>query len=209
MTVGIHITSTHTTMMVTGATMRTRGVDMELITVGRMTRGMEVMQRMPQELTTVMSLIRAIVAGLMEVTTCTIMMPTVIIITLLRVLQRLLKVDAEGAKRYSYFTQGNGPDGFYSKGYFGSEGYEHELAKAREEEDAHGDGYKKLEHHTDSAEAHGGHGHDHASAEHGHYDAGHKHHGADHSEHGGSHEHSEDGWRKGHDKDEWQSGAHH
>lgn len=139
----------------------------------------------------------------------------------------ILGLDAEGAKRYSYFTQGNGPDGFYSKGYFGSEGvfspvkasatrmlicnlgYEHEAAKAHEEQDAHGDGYKKLEHHTDSAEAHGGHGHDHAAAEHGHYDAGHKHHGASDSEHGGSHEHAEDGWHKAHGADDWRSGGHH
>ncbi|EJW73945.1 hypothetical protein WUBG_15151 [Wuchereria bancrofti] len=29
---------------------------------------------------------------------------------------------AEGHKKYSYFTQGSGPHGFYSKGYWGTNG---------------------------------------------------------------------------------------
>ncbi|VDN36246.1 unnamed protein product [Gongylonema pulchrum] len=29
---------------------------------------------------------------------------------------------AEGHKKYSYFTRGSGPQGFYSKGYFGTNG---------------------------------------------------------------------------------------
>ncbi len=33
-----------------------------------------------------------------------------------------LILDAEGHKKYSYFTQGSGPHGSYAKGYYGSHG---------------------------------------------------------------------------------------
>ncbi|VDM50150.1 unnamed protein product [Toxocara canis] len=51
--------------------------------------------------------------------------------------------DVEGAKKYSYFTQGSGPDGFYSKGYFGSNGYDHEDSKVAAIKDANGGAYRK------------------------------------------------------------------
>lgn len=31
-------------------------------------------------------------------------------------------LDSEGKKKFSYFVQGNGPDGFYAKGVFGTNG---------------------------------------------------------------------------------------
>uniref|UniRef100_A0A915DSI6 Homeobox domain-containing protein n=1 Tax=Ditylenchus dipsaci TaxID=166011 RepID=A0A915DSI6_9BILA len=68
--------------------------------------------------------------------------------------------DEEGGKRYSYFTQGNGPEGFYSKGYFGSNGYEHEAAKASEAQAAAKNGYKKGSHNAGEMDAHGRTGHD-------------------------------------------------
>ncbi|TKR96744.1 hypothetical protein L596_010722 [Steinernema carpocapsae] len=54
--------------------------------------------------------------------------------------------DAEGQKKYSYFSEGSGPDGYYKKGYFGSEGYDHEVASAHEVKDANGDGFLKGHH---------------------------------------------------------------
>uniref|UniRef100_A0A1I8AHI0 Abscisic stress ripening protein n=1 Tax=Steinernema glaseri TaxID=37863 RepID=A0A1I8AHI0_9BILA len=51
--------------------------------------------------------------------------------------------DAEGSKKYSYFSEGSGPQGYYKKGYFGSEGYDHESAQAHEVKDAHGNGFAK------------------------------------------------------------------
>ncbi|CEF68731.1 Hypothetical protein SRAE_2000338600 [Strongyloides ratti] len=51
--------------------------------------------------------------------------------------------DAAGTKKYSYFTQGSGPNGFYSKGYYGSNGFEHEAAKAAQNANAQGAGYQK------------------------------------------------------------------
>uniref|UniRef100_A0A0R3RJU2 Ag2 protein n=1 Tax=Elaeophora elaphi TaxID=1147741 RepID=A0A0R3RJU2_9BILA len=50
---------------------------------------------------------------------------------------------AEGHKKYSYFTQGSGPHGFYSKGYWGTDGYDHEAAKEAHVKDANHDGFKK------------------------------------------------------------------
>ncbi|CAI4222948.1 unnamed protein product [Auanema sp. JU1783] len=52
-------------------------------------------------------------------------------------------VDAEGMKKYSYFTSGSGPEGSYSKGYYGSEGYDHQNANSRHAADGSGAGYKK------------------------------------------------------------------
>ncbi|VDO33704.1 unnamed protein product [Onchocerca flexuosa] len=57
---------------------------------------------------------------------------------------------AEGHKKYSYFTQGSGPDGFYSKGYWGTNGYDHEAKKEAHVEDANHGGFKKGYEHADA-----------------------------------------------------------
>ena len=31
-------------------------------------------------------------------------------------------LDKEGGKKYRYYAEGNGPDGFYRRGYYGIEG---------------------------------------------------------------------------------------
>ncbi|EFO27135.1 hypothetical protein LOAG_01355 [Loa loa] len=56
---------------------------------------------------------------------------------------------AEGRKKYSYFTQGSGPHGFYSKGYWGTNGYDHEAAKEAHVKDANHGGFKKGYEHAD------------------------------------------------------------
>ncbi|VDN00114.1 unnamed protein product, partial [Thelazia callipaeda] len=60
---------------------------------------------------------------------------------------------AEGHKKYSYFTQGSGPNGFYSKGYWGTNGYDHEAAKKAHVKNANHGGFRK--------------GYEHAGADHG------------------------------------------
>uniref|UniRef100_A0A0K0DVN3 Glycine-rich cell wall structural protein 2-like n=1 Tax=Strongyloides stercoralis TaxID=6248 RepID=A0A0K0DVN3_STRER len=64
--------------------------------------------------------------------------------------------DSAGAKKYAYFTQGSGPDGFYSKGYYGSNGFEHEAAKAGANANAQGAGYQKAFAAGDAGSSHGG-----------------------------------------------------
>uniref|UniRef100_A0A0K0FY83 Glycine-rich cell wall structural protein n=1 Tax=Strongyloides venezuelensis TaxID=75913 RepID=A0A0K0FY83_STRVS len=64
--------------------------------------------------------------------------------------------DATGAKKYAYFTQGSGPNGFYSKGYYGSNGYEHEAAKAASNSNAQGVGFQKASAAGDVGSLHGG-----------------------------------------------------
>ncbi|TKR96562.1 hypothetical protein L596_010563 [Steinernema carpocapsae] len=49
--------------------------------------------------------------------------------------------DADGYKKYSYYSEGNGPDGYYKKGTFGSEGYDSEHGQKHESKKAHGEGY--------------------------------------------------------------------
>ncbi|KAM3716886.1 Proline--tRNA ligase [Dirofilaria immitis] len=50
---------------------------------------------------------------------------------------------AEGHKKYSYFTQGSGPHGFYSKGYWGTNGYDHEATKEAHVKDDNHSGFEK------------------------------------------------------------------
>uniref|UniRef100_A0A915Q145 BURP domain-containing protein n=1 Tax=Setaria digitata TaxID=48799 RepID=A0A915Q145_9BILA len=56
----------------------------------------------------------------------------------------------EGHKKYSYFAQGSGPHGFYSKGYWGTNGYDHESAKEAHVKDAKHGGFKEGYEHADA-----------------------------------------------------------
>lgn len=51
--------------------------------------------------------------------------------------------EADGHNKFSYFSSGSGPEGSYSKGYYGSEGYDHETSKSKQAADAEGEGFKK------------------------------------------------------------------
>uniref|UniRef100_A0A1I7X0H2 Fibroin heavy chain-like n=1 Tax=Heterorhabditis bacteriophora TaxID=37862 RepID=A0A1I7X0H2_HETBA len=107
--------------------------------------------------------------------------------------------DAEGMKKYSYFTSGSGPEGSYSKGYYGSEGYDHEMSNSKQAAGASGSGYKKGYEATES---------DH-SADHSAYDKA----AASHSGFGKQHDIStygseKAGYANGGHSDGWHNAAH-
>ncbi|UMM38125.1 hypothetical protein L5515_009669 [Caenorhabditis briggsae] len=51
--------------------------------------------------------------------------------------------DAYGGKKFSYFTSGSGPYGSYQKGYYGSDGYEHDDHKSKYSSHNEDNGFKK------------------------------------------------------------------
>uniref|UniRef100_A0A1I7TI56 DUF148 domain-containing protein n=1 Tax=Caenorhabditis tropicalis TaxID=1561998 RepID=A0A1I7TI56_9PELO len=53
------------------------------------------------------------------------------------------KGDAYGGKKFSYFTSGSGPYGSYQKGYYGSDGYEHDDHKSKYSSHNEDNGFKK------------------------------------------------------------------
>lgn len=54
-----------------------------------------------------------------------------------------LFLGAYGGKKFSYFTSGSGPYGSYQKGYYGSDGYEHDDHKSKYSSHNEDNGFKK------------------------------------------------------------------
>ncbi|CAB3397207.1 unnamed protein product [Caenorhabditis bovis] len=50
---------------------------------------------------------------------------------------------AYGGRKFSYFSSGSGPYGSFQKGYYGSEGYEHDDHKSKYSSHAEDNGFKK------------------------------------------------------------------
>ncbi|CAJ0582799.1 unnamed protein product, partial [Mesorhabditis spiculigera] len=88
--------------------------------------------------------------------------------------------DEDGYKKYSFYSSGSGPYGAYQKGYYGSEGYEHEDSDSAHKKATAGGAYKKKyseeghekdhgkEHYDKAAKNHAGHEDKYASEKHGH-----------------------------------------
>ncbi|EPB79906.1 hypothetical protein ANCCEY_00972 [Ancylostoma ceylanicum] len=103
--------------------------------------------------------------------------------------------DSDGMKKYSYFSSGSGPEGEYSKGYYGSEGYEDSKHMSKYVADSSGGGYKKG--HDDKGEYYSDHHDKYNSDSSGYEEYGKKHDSGEHK-HGKSYQSSEgknEGWK--------------